>query len=152
MTEQCPHCAGKGTCATNKGEACDYCFEEAKRVFPFGKPRSINIRLGLPCATCAGTGKNYPSVMSRVIAPLLATLIVAAALVIGGMVVQSGDKYQGEVVTFLGTLAGSVTGFYFGGRGGDEPMRRRRSSGESGTGNTGNNGAKPAAPAGQPGN
>ena len=85
-----------------------------------------DIRGFVTCAHCSGTGtcKNGENESScyackkaskyNRIVPVLALLIVYCALAI--VFLKSSKENFTEILAFAGTLIGSVTGYYFGGK------------------------------------
>jgi hypothetical protein len=67
------------------------------------------------CSVCKGQVKIEPfsSRLKHRTGPLIAIYIIGAALM---MVVTGYKEHFGEVLAFVGTLTGAVTGFYFSGR------------------------------------
>jgi hypothetical protein len=108
---ECAHCKGTGTCnnATN-GASCLVCIKANKIK---ASPENIS---GLVCSVCNGTGvaETKTARMHNRIVPTLALLIVYVALVL--VFLHASKENFGEILAFAGTLIGSVTGFYFGGK------------------------------------
>jgi hypothetical protein len=104
----CKHCNGKGSCTNGlNGESCAVC---ARRNLLLKHSPAI----GLVCSVCKGHCKVEPtsSRLKNRAAPIIAIYIVAAAI----MIIAGGyEKHFNEVLAFVGTLTGTVTGFYFGG-------------------------------------
>jgi len=105
--EKCAHCGGTGTCASGPdGQSCAKC---SKRFVFFKYSPST----GLVCSVCKGEGHIEP-MGSRFIyrtGPMLAIYIMATAIMI---IIFGTKEHFSEVLAFLGTLTGAVTGFYFG--------------------------------------
>jgi hypothetical protein len=104
----CKHCNETGTCSTGvNGTACAVC---AKRY-----PEAA---MGLPCCICEGRGSVEPfslKLYNRFL-PFFAMGFVAILLIIVCVSVwSSGHKFD-KVIGFAGTLIGSITGYYFGGK------------------------------------
>jgi hypothetical protein len=112
----CQHCKTTGTCCNGaNGTACERCVAEwAQRYrghFESGKAYS-----GLVCSVCWGKGIAEPSQRKwdyRFPAILAAMFVVLAfsLLYLGNVIGLPADKS----LPFVGTLVGSITGFYFGG-------------------------------------
>jgi hypothetical protein len=119
MAIECRHCDGTGTCANGEnGNSCDSCVEKAREgSFPFIKKKIVSAK-GLPCGSCQGYGDIEGRVwnLQSTIGPLLGLLIVLLVLVIVLVIAMTSPTHHAEILTLLGTLAGSVVGFYFGGR------------------------------------
>ena len=74
--------------------------------------------MGIVCSVCGGEGSFEPftiQLQNRIV-PLLAVGIVYFALAIVGFIAFEGKDYYHEIIAFAGTLIGSVTGYYFGGK------------------------------------
>jgi len=105
--EKCGHCDGTGTCKNGKdGQSCPRC---ARRFlfFKYSPP------YGLVCSVCKGEGHIEP-MGSRFLyrtGPMLAIYIMATAIM---TIIYGQKEHFTEVLAFLGTLTGAVTGFYFG--------------------------------------
>lgn len=114
---ECRHCKGSGTCSTGEeGVSCDLCAEQARSAtgFPFLK-RTITSKRGLPCGVCQGTGDftaKGRALQGNIVA-LLGLLIILLVLLNLLAIAATGDKYHAAIITLLGTLAGSVAGYYF---------------------------------------
>ena len=102
----CKHCFGTGTCTNGKdSESCAKC---SRRSYLF----KHNPPVGLVCSVCRGTCKIEPmsSRLKHRVGPLIALYIIGTAV----MMVATGHKeHFSEVLAFVGTLTGAVTGFYF---------------------------------------
>jgi hypothetical protein len=73
---------------------------------------------GLPCGSCQGYGDVEGRVwhLQSIIGPVLALLIVVIVLLIVLAIATTSPTHHAEILTLLGTLAGSVVGFYFRGQ------------------------------------
>lgn len=105
----CKHCKGEGTCSTGvDGTSCAIC---ARRNFLLKhKPAH-----GLVCSVCKGHCMIEP-MSSRIknrTGPLLALYIMVTAIAI---VFVGQKEHFSEVLAFVGTLTGAITGFYFSGK------------------------------------
>jgi hypothetical protein len=111
---QCAHCKSTGTCTTggSDGTSCAVCVR--KQRLP-SKCEGLRYS-GVVCSVCSGLGQVEPFTarLQHRIVPLLAIVIVYVAL--GLVWSRSGKENFHELLAFAGTLIGSVTGFYFGGR------------------------------------
>ena len=111
---QCAHCKSSGTCATaGSGASCAVCV--SKHKLPAATSQDQR-HTGIVCSVCSGHGHVEPFTtrLQQRIAPLLAIVLVYAAL---GLIWSHASKENfHELLAFAGTLIGSVTGFYFGGR------------------------------------
>jgi hypothetical protein len=116
MAIDCRHCEGKGTCSTgNDGDSCDSCAEKAREgAFPFTK-KKIDSKKGLPCGSCQGYGDLEGRVwqLQSTISPILGGFIIAIVLLILLGISTTNPAHHAEIIALLGTLAGSVVGFYF---------------------------------------
>ncbi len=106
----CAHCSGSGTCKHGVNDAsCAAC--AVKNELKKGE------YFGLACGTCGGLGKTDTVTyrMNNRTTPLLAIMIVACcfALICVGIL---RDQHFQEILTFSGTVIGSVIGYYFGGK------------------------------------
>jgi hypothetical protein len=121
MGQNCAHCQKMGTCKNGAGgDSCDSCAKKAGQPggwFGFGRNIPPPSKMGLPCGVCDGTGWAEPGTerLSKMIAPLLALFIIIIALLIV-LAVSMRSEHEAEILTLIGTLAGSITGYYFGGR------------------------------------
>ena len=107
--ESCGHCSNSGTCRNGQdGVACSIC---AQRGF-FLKYKNAH---GLVCSICKGTGFIEPIALRLTYrtGPVLALFVMATAIV---TIVVGHENHFNEVLAFLGTLTGAITGFYFGRR------------------------------------
>lgn len=104
----CGHCGGSGTCrnASNK-MSCAGCARHG--LFQKYAPAD-----GLVCSICGGTGFIEPVALrlKHRTGPVLAAFIMSAAIL---TILVGHEKHFTEVLAFLGTLTGAITGFYFGG-------------------------------------
>jgi hypothetical protein len=114
------HCGGTGTCANGKEQtSCAVCVtrnELSPGFFDslFLKPK---VYTGLLCGTCGGIGKTDTLThrMNYRTAPLLAIILIGGCFVLI-FIVLIRDVHFSEILTFCGTLIGSVVGYYFGGK------------------------------------
>ncbi|EMF7366400.1 molecular chaperone DnaJ [Vibrio vulnificus] len=106
---ECMHCKGTGTCASGKdGGSCAIC---ARRNFILKHSPAH----GLVCSVCKGHCKIEPmsSRLKNRTGPILALYIISTAIM---MTVVGSKEHFSEVLAFVGTLTGAVTGFYFSGK------------------------------------
>jgi hypothetical protein len=119
MAIECRHCDGTGTCSNGEnGNSCDSCAEKAREgSFPFLKKKIVSTK-GLPCGSCQGYGDVEARVwnLQSTIGPILGLLIVLLVLGIVMIIATSSPTHHAQILTLLGTLAGSVVGFYFRGQ------------------------------------
>ncbi|MCL1050731.1 molecular chaperone DnaJ [Shewanella abyssi] len=112
MTEtyhDCKHCSGTGTCENGIDDSsCAIC---ARRNFILKHSPAH----GLVCSVCKGHCKIEPmsSRLKNRTGPLLAIYIMATAIM---MVTTGSSEHFSEVLAFIGTLTGAITGFYFSGK------------------------------------
>lgn len=109
----CGHCMGHGTCrAGRNGNSCYSCNKNADE----GDPQSE--RYGLPCSICSGHGCSAPNeVKTNKLMGAWVTIICSGGAFLA--VLLSGfffSEHLDKILTFAGTIIGSITGFYFGGR------------------------------------
>lgn len=102
----CAHCGKTGTCTRGEnGGSCAVC---ARRGL-FGTYSPAH---GLVCSICRGTGLLEP--VSQRLAygtgPAIALLVMVITVV---TIIYGHEKHFTEVLAFLGTLTGSITGYYF---------------------------------------
>jgi cytochrome c biogenesis protein CcdA len=73
---------------------------------------------GLPCGCCQGYGDVESRVwhLQSTIGPILGLLIVMLVLGIVAIIATASPTQHAQILTLLGTLAGSVVGFYFRGQ------------------------------------
>jgi hypothetical protein len=116
MSIECRHCDGTGTCTTGEnGVSCDSCVNKAKEgVFPFWS-KTIASSKGLPCGSCQGAGdiEGRAWHLQVTIGPVLGLMIVLFVLAIILLIAVTSPTHHAEILTLLGTLAGSVVGYYF---------------------------------------
>jgi hypothetical protein len=116
MAIECRHCDGTGTCSNGEdGNSCASCAEKASEgPFPF-KKKKIDSMKGLPCGICQGYGDVEGRVwhLQSTISPVIGVLVVAIVLMIILAIAATSPTHHTEILTLLGTLAGSVIGFYF---------------------------------------
>jgi len=119
----CRHCSGQGTCKTGIGGAsCAVCVRGdipfLHRLLGRGRPLDFGnvVYTGLVCSVCHGRGTLEPTTFKfhNRMAPVLALIFI----IFGGslLVKFRGHQSFDAVLTFVGTLIGSVTGYYFGGQ------------------------------------
>lgn len=107
----CAHCQGSGTCKNGEDDSsCSVCLKAHKLT-------TNDKQSGLVCSVCKGLGVVEPKTarLHNRIVPALALLIVYVALCL--IVYFAGTDHFNAVLAFAATLIGSVTGYYFGGRG-----------------------------------
>jgi hypothetical protein len=106
----CAHCSGTGTCNNGQDkDSCHTCKKEQKIKLTERAP-------GLVCSVCGGVGIAEPKsyrIHNRIV-PILALLIVYMALIL--IWINASKENFSEILAFAGTLIGSVTGYYFGGK------------------------------------
>lgn len=106
--KNCAHCSASGCCSSGaNGNSCAAC------------QKSQNLRNeapGLVCSVCKGIGVIEPKTVriNKRIVPVLALFIVYVAL--GLVMVNTHSDHFSEILAFAGTLIGSITGYYFGGK------------------------------------
>ena len=113
MDTICKHCSGSGTCSTGEGGvSCERCVNKQSRFRKISSPK------GLPCSVCYGVGDIMlqGKAFKAWIVPGLGLLIISIGLLLVATIGILNVKLQGQVLTLLGTLAGSVVGYYFSSR------------------------------------
>jgi hypothetical protein len=119
MAIECRHCDGTGTCSKGEnGESCDSCTEKAREgPFPFVKKKIVS-KKGLPCGVCSGHGDTEGRAwyLQAIITPVLGLFVVIFVLAIIILIAMTNPTHHSEILTLLGTLSGSVVGFYFRGQ------------------------------------
>lgn len=109
-TYPCAHCSGSGTCRNGKdGDSCSVCIKEVE---------SKTNAQGLVCSVCGGLGvaEMRTDRINRRVTSMLAMLIAYFALTFVFVLALIENKYFSECLAFSGTLIGSITGYYFGGK------------------------------------
>jgi len=104
--QRCAHCNGSGTCRNGKdGESCAVC----SKISIFSKYQPAH---GLVCSICKGTGFIEPVALRLKYrtGPVIAMFVTVTAVI---TIIVGHENHFSEVLAFLGTLTGSITGFYF---------------------------------------
>jgi len=130
-SHSCAHCNGEGTCINGKNNAsCKVCVKKTNSCLRFHicstKQASSsktekepvfsddNEEFGLVCSVCSGRGRieQKGGRLSR----YTLTGLTAAIFVFSGILIFkfAGEEQFPEILTFVSTLMGSVTGYYFG--------------------------------------
>jgi hypothetical protein len=116
MAMDCRHCEATGTCSNGAGgNSCDSCAQKARDShFPFTRNKIVSTK-GLPCGTCQGYGDVEVRVwnLQSTIGPILGLLLVGVVLLTIAGIAATSPAHHSQILTLLGTLAGSVVGFYF---------------------------------------
>jgi hypothetical protein len=110
----CAHCNGSGTCKSSSSiNSCAVCIKRHRLPVQEGTQASY---AGIVCSVCHGLGvsETLSVRLNRRITPLLALMIVYLVLLM--IWIRSDSSNSHELLAFGGTLIGSVTGYYFGGR------------------------------------
>ncbi len=111
----CAHCEGTGTCKNGQNQtSCAVCRKHQQLT-----SAAIEDASGLVCSVCRGRGilEAMASRLRNRLVPCLALIIVCFVLL---LVWDTHDKENfGEILAFSGTLIGSITGYYFGGKSGN---------------------------------
>ena len=121
----CQHCRGEGTCIAAdpvKRLSCDVCIERWRTQ---GALMGEGPFKGLVCSVCRGRAwaesatlvwsNRFPFILSALLVVMSSTLLFFAKKI---------GIDPAHALTFVGTLIGSITGYYFGGE-------KSRSSGEA---------------------
>lgn len=137
MPIECRHCSGSGTCSTGEnGSSCDSCVDKAKGTSLPGLRAKIASTKGLPCGTCSGYGDLEARAWhtQTAIGPALGVIIVAIVLIIIVVIAMASPSHHPQILTLLGTLAGSVVGYYFKGQHtAQKPPAQRKTKQENST-------------------
>lgn len=109
----CGHCEGHGTCHSGaENTSCFVCTKSA------GITNQDKTYRGLPCSICHGHGCGAPTeVKTNRLMGAYVTFACSAGVFI--IIIMSGfffAEHLDKILTFGGTVIGSITGFYFGGR------------------------------------
>lgn len=113
----CAHCSQTGTCTNgSEGQSCAVCVRHKSPFWRIFGAKVSNASIGIICSVCDGIGSVEPfSVrLHKRIVPLLALFIVYIALFLILRLATEDDFDQ--ILAFAGTLIGSITGYYFGGK------------------------------------
>lgn len=108
----CKHCGGTGTCTSGEdGHSCSACV--AKNDIPFWKRFSKH--KGLLCGSCGGIGQAeaMSERLNNRVAPLLGIILIGALLLMIGVAMFTDNQHFSQILTFSGTVIGTVAGFYF---------------------------------------
>lgn len=108
----CKHCGGTGTCTSGKdGHTCAACVKKNELSFwqRFFKHK------GLLCGSCGGIGQAeaMSERYNNRIGPFLALMLVFVPLMMVGYSAFTHNPYFPQILTFSGTVIGTVAGFYF---------------------------------------
>jgi hypothetical protein len=109
----CPHCDKTGTCHRGGGDkSCGRCI--AGRWLWKKLPKDDDY-VGLVCSVCSGKGlvEPYALKIERLFPFFLAAGL--AALGFSLLFIRPGGLTPEQSLPFVGTLLGSITGYYFGG-------------------------------------
>src|SRR2546427_3687796 len=111
----CQHCDMRGTCRNGLGgKSCGRCVAKWKNETT-GYAGQENEQVGLVCSVCWGRGLTEPAALKwdkRFPFVLASGLVLLgfSVLLLGHFVELPPDK----ALPFVGTLLGSITGYYFG--------------------------------------
>ena len=114
----CAHCKGSGTCANGTGEAsCQICvaaWRLRNKLLKEGADAK-----GLRCTCCWGKGRVEPPGATKwdykTPAYLAGGLALFSFILLFVTFRANGEAFAKSLV-FVGTLLGSITGYYFGGQ------------------------------------
>lgn len=112
--EVCKHCGTSGTCTNGSGgDSCAVCAKPGMFRDYSGTPK------GLICSVCHGRGSVEPfslQLQNRFV-PFFAGALVTAlfGVVVVTLFVEGGQHFD-KVIGFAGTMIGTITGYYFGGK------------------------------------
>lgn len=110
----CAHCATNGTCKNGLNQSgCAAC--QASWTERSGKFNDFPEKTGIICSVCWGRGLVEPTNQKWEyrFPAILALLIILVAFIL--LLSFSGKSGFDKILVFVGTLVGSVTGYYFGG-------------------------------------
>jgi hypothetical protein len=112
----CRHCDGKGTCNTADGKkSCEVCiaYWRIRLFLSFRKADGLD---GLVCSSCRGKGSFEPHGRARWDYRFPAYLAGGLSVLSFGLlwITYGGGEAFNKTLVFVGTLLGSVTGYYFG--------------------------------------
>lgn len=114
---KCAHCSASGTCSNGEnGLSCHIC---ADNHFPsFKKNGNKENHKGLICSVCQGVGiaELKTDRMNKTIIPYLSQAIVFVTLILVFFIAYKSSAHHAAILTFSGTLIGSVTGYYYAGK------------------------------------
>ena len=116
MTERipCAHCQTLGTCKNGAGgSACAICAKAGSKFRDYSQ-----LPTGLVCSVCGGGGSVEPfslKLQNRFL-PFFAMGFVLLLLIFLGICLFYANASFDKVIGFAGTLIGSITGYYFGGK------------------------------------
>ncbi|QTT91440.1 hypothetical protein [Pseudomonas chlororaphis] len=116
MPTECKHCEASGTCKNGlDGSACAAC-HAMHLLKGLASDAPTN---GLPCGICKGTGiaELFTEKLQNRIVPFISLFIITVTLALVFYLAYGASQQQSEALTLAGTLVGSVTGYYFGGKG-----------------------------------
>ena len=107
----CAHCKATGTCSNGLDSmACTHCNRKYAKAGGSSK--------GLVCSVCDGRGSVEPftlKLQNRFV-PLFSAVFVLLLLLIIAIAYFTDRKDLDKILGFAGTLIGSITGYYFGGK------------------------------------
>jgi hypothetical protein len=110
----CAHCSSSGSCASGENQAgcarCQDFWSERGKQFA-----GLSDRKSIVCSVCWGKGLAEPSNQKWQyrFPAMLALLIVVSAVFL--LCWFANNSAFDKIIVFVGTLVGSVTGYYFGG-------------------------------------
>jgi hypothetical protein len=117
--QPCAHCAGKGTCRNGPEEGgCQICFAHWRERYPKTKD---NPQVGaIKCSTCWGRGIVEPPGATKwdykTPAYLGGLLALCSFALLFTLAFRRDPEGFSKSLVFVGTLLGSITGYYFGGQ------------------------------------
>ena len=124
--QPCAHCEGKGTCKNGKDNiGCAVCFAHGRLRYTHLWQRNPAIDFpteqgAIKCSTCGGKGIVEPPGATKwdykTPAYLGALLAVFSFALLFTLAFLKDTEGFSKAVVFVGTLLGSITGYYFGGQ------------------------------------
>lgn len=114
----CAHCKGTGTCTTGaEGASCQICLaawrQRNKLLNEGADPK------GLRCTCCWGKGRVEPPGATKwdyKTPAYLGGMLAILSFILLFLTFRANNEAFSKSLVFVGTLLGSITGYYFGGQ------------------------------------
>jgi hypothetical protein len=118
--ECCAHCEAKGTCRNGPNNlSCQVCVAAWRMRYPKSLKEGVRLE-GLKCSSCWGKGKVEPPGAVKwdykTPAYLAGGLGFCSFVLLLALIFQGNTESLSKGLVFVGTLLGSITGYYFGGQ------------------------------------